>query len=67
MTKKTQNQMEERTAAYIDASFIDGIYYDSFAMSEADKGRADYRSPKCGENVMLLLVFAADANVDLTK
>jgi len=31
------------------------------------KGRADYRCPKCNENVMLLLVFAQDAGIDLTK
>ncbi len=29
-------------------------------------GRADWRCPKCGENVMLLLVLAADAGIDLT-
>jgi hypothetical protein len=31
------------------------------------RGRADWRCPLCGENVMLLLVFAADAGIDLTK
>ncbi len=30
-------------------------------------GRADYRCPKCSKNVMLLLVFAAEAGLDLTK
>lgn len=30
-------------------------------------GRADWRCPKCGENVMLLLVFAHEAGIDLTK
>jgi predicted RNA-binding Zn-ribbon protein involved in translation (DUF1610 family) len=24
------------------------------------KGRADYRCPKCGENIMLMLVFIAE-------
>jgi ribosomal protein L37AE/L43A len=30
-------------------------------------GRADWRCPKCGENVMLLLVYAYEAGIDLTK
>lgn len=30
-------------------------------------GRADWRCPKCQENVMILLVLAADAGIDLTK
>ena len=30
-------------------------------------GRADWRCPKCGENVMLLLVYAYQAGIDLTK
>lgn len=30
-------------------------------------GRADWRCPKCEENVMLLLVFASQAGIDLTK
>lgn len=30
-------------------------------------GRADWRCPKCGENVMLLLVYAYKAGIDLTK
>lgn len=30
-------------------------------------GRADYRCPKCGVNVMLLLFFASEAGVDLAK
>jgi hypothetical protein len=30
-------------------------------------GWADWRCPKCGENVMLLLVFAYDAGIDLTN
>mgnify|MGYP001608290588 CR=1 FL=1 len=29
--------------------------------------RADWRCPRCGYNVMLLLVFASEAGVDLTK
>jgi len=31
------------------------------------KGRADWRCPKCSQNVMLLLVFAHEAGIDLTK
>ena len=31
------------------------------------KGRADWRCPKCGDNVILLLVYAYDAGIDLTK
>ena len=30
-------------------------------------GRADWRCLKCGENVMLLLVFASQVDIDLTK
>ena len=30
-------------------------------------GRADWRCPKCGENVMLLLVYATQAGLDLTE
>lgn len=30
-------------------------------------GRADYRCPKCGKNVMLLIVYAQEAGIDLTK
>lgn len=30
-------------------------------------GRADWRCPKCGKNVMLLLFFAYEAGIDLTK
>lgn len=30
-------------------------------------GRADWRCPKCGKNVMILLVYAYDAGIDLTK
>lgn len=30
-------------------------------------GRADWRCPKCGKNVMLLLVYAQQAGIDLTK
>ena len=30
-------------------------------------GRADWRCPICGENVMLLLVFAQEVGIDLTK
>ena len=30
-------------------------------------GRADWRCPKCGINVMLLLVFAEQSGIDLTK
>ena len=30
-------------------------------------GRADWRCPKCGKNVMLLLVFAQESGIDLTK
>ena len=29
-------------------------------------GRADWRCPKCGENVMLLLVYAYQAGIYLT-
>jgi len=31
------------------------------------KGRADWRCPKCGKNVMILLVYAEQAGIDLTK
>lgn len=30
-------------------------------------GRADHRCPICGKNVMLLLVYASQAGIDLTK
>lgn len=30
-------------------------------------GRADYRCPRCGKNVMMLLVLAKDAGIDLTE
>lgn len=30
-------------------------------------GRADWRCPKCGNNVMLLLVFAQQSGIDLTE
>lgn len=30
-------------------------------------GRADWRCPLCGKNVMILLVYASDAGIDLTE
>lgn len=30
-------------------------------------GRADWRCPKCGDNVMLLIVLAQQAGIDLTE